>query len=81
MKLQIPVMPFCNRFGLYKQEPVSNLDLYKTDSKGTIAGEGAAFFLLADEASANDYAKLDGLHTFYKPAGIATKLKNRSILF
>ena len=31
----------------------------------------AAFFLLATEPSATDYAKLDGLHTFYKPAGTA----------
>jgi 3-oxoacyl-[acyl-carrier-protein] synthase II len=63
-----------NRLGLYKQGPVSNLDIYKTipigiGTKGTIAGEGAAFFLLANESSATDYAKLDGLHTFYKPEG------------
>jgi 3-oxoacyl-[acyl-carrier-protein] synthase II len=59
-----------NRFDLYKQGPVSNLDIYKTKTKGTIAGEGAAFFLLANEPSSTDYAKLDGLHTFYKPGGI-----------
>ena len=60
-----------NRLGLYKQGSVSNLDIYKTKTKGTIAGEGAAFFLLAAEPSATDYAKLDGLHTFYKPEGSA----------
>jgi len=60
-----------NRFGLYKQGPVSNLDIYNTKTKGTIAGEGSAFFLLATEPSETDYAKLDGLHTFYKPEGIA----------
>ena len=60
-----------NRLGLYKQGPVSNLDIFDTKTKGTIAGEGAAFFLLATEPSATDYAKLDGLHTFYKPAGTA----------
>ncbi len=60
-----------NRMGLYKQDSVCNLDIYKTVSKGTVAGEGAAFFLLANEPSATDYARLDGLHTFYKPAGIA----------
>ena len=59
-----------NRLGLYKQGAVSNLDIYKAETKGTIAGEGAAFFLLATEPSATDYAKLDGLHTFYKPGGI-----------
>jgi len=58
-----------NRLGLYKQGPVSNLDIYKTKTKRTIAGEGAVFFLLATDPSATDYAKLDGLHTFYKPEG------------
>lgn len=60
-----------NRLGLYKQGPVSNLDIYKSQTKGTIAGEGATFFSLANIPSATDYAKLDALHTFYKPEGIA----------
>lgn len=59
-----------NRLGLYKQGEVSNLDIYKTKTKGTIAGEGSSFFLLATEPSETDYAKLDGLHTFYKPENI-----------
>lgn len=59
-----------NRMGLYKQGPVSNMELYQTNAKGTIAGEGSSFFMLASEASATDYAKLDGLHTFYKPTGV-----------
>lgn len=64
-----------NRMGLYKQGPVLNLDLYKSNpiaigSKGTIAGEGAAFFFLTNEPSATDYATLIGLKTFYKPQGI-----------
>jgi 3-oxoacyl-[acyl-carrier-protein] synthase II len=60
-----------SRFGLYRTGPVSNLQLYQTTAKGTIAGEGASFFILADQPSATDYAKLEGLHTFYKPAGTA----------
>lgn len=59
-----------SRFGLYKREAISNLNLFSTASKGTIAGEGAAFFLLASEASQNDYAQVDALTTFYKPADI-----------
>lgn len=59
-----------NRMGLYKQEQISNLDLFKTKSKGTIAGEGAAFFLLTNQHSAADYAILNGVKTFYKPQGI-----------
>lgn len=56
-----------SRFGLYKQGPVNNLDLYKSTSKGTIAGEGSTFFLLTNQASGNDLAKLDAIATFYKP--------------
>jgi hypothetical protein len=42
-----------SRFGLYRH---------------TIAGEGAAFFLLTGTPSGNDYARLDGVHTFFKPS-------------
>ncbi|MEO6669718.1 MAG: beta-ketoacyl synthase chain length factor [Ferruginibacter sp.] len=64
-----------NRFGLYKQEAGSNLDLFNTGSKGTIAGEGSSFFLIAKEASGNDYARIDGMATFYKPKDISETTK------
>ncbi|HKH63000.1 MAG TPA: beta-ketoacyl synthase chain length factor [Flavitalea sp.] len=57
-----------NRFGLFKKEISSNLDLFSTASKGSIAGEGAAFFLLKMQSSDHDYAVLESMHTFYKPA-------------
>ena len=41
------------RFGLYRR---------------TIAGEGAAFFLLARQRSGDDLARLDGMTTFYRPS-------------
>ena len=87
-----PSHAILNRMGLYKQGPVSNLDIYNTipiparpaggaiGTKGTIAGEGAAFFLLANDPSTTDYAKLDGLHTFYKPEGI-TEIENQILCF
>lgn len=57
-----------SRFGLYKHDLDSNLQLFQASSKGTIAGEGASFFLLANTPSGNDYAKLEGLDTLYKPS-------------
>lgn len=57
-----------SRFGMYRRRPVSNLNLFSPRSKGTIAGEGAAFFLLAGRRSDHDLARLDAHHTFYKPA-------------
>lgn len=58
------------RLGLYKKENINNLQLFTTQTKGTIAGEGAAFFLLANEPAATDYAALQGLKTFYKPLSL-----------
>jgi 3-oxoacyl-[acyl-carrier-protein] synthase II len=43
-----------SRFGLFRR---------------TVAGEGAAFFLLADQPSGKDFARLDGMATFYNPSG------------
>jgi 3-oxoacyl-[acyl-carrier-protein] synthase II len=57
-----------SRMGLYKRNPVSNLDLFKLNLKGTIAGEGASFYLLANTSS-------DAVTTFYKPADIAETLQ------
>lgn len=59
-----------NRMGLYKQHPSSNLALFSSKTKGTIPGEGAAFFLLSSEQSENNYALLDAFTTFYKPKNI-----------
>lgn len=56
-----------SRFGLFKKSINSNFDLFSTPSKGSIAGEGASFFLLNSVPSANDYATLDAVSTFYKP--------------
>ncbi len=65
-----------NRFGLYKKENISNLSLFQSTSKGTIAGEGAAFFLLSSVSSENNLAQLEGLSTFYKPSSNADIVKN-----
>ena len=75
-----------NRFGLFKKGISSNLDLFSTISRGSIAGEGAAFFLLSKQSSDQDYAILEDMHTFYKPTDnkqieytIRTFLEERSL--
>ena len=50
--------------GWYKQDPFNDPDFYKADSSGSIAGEGAAMFLV-NGASANAMAKLDAIHFFH----------------
>jgi 3-oxoacyl-[acyl-carrier-protein] synthase II len=59
------------RLGLYKKETTSTHALYDSATKGTIAGEGASFFLLSGEPSGNDYATIDAMETLYKPKSFA----------
>ncbi len=52
------------RLGLYKKQAGSNLDLFNTNTKRTIGGEGTAFFLLSPTPS-QDAVVLEGMNTFY----------------
>jgi 3-oxoacyl-(acyl-carrier-protein) synthase len=52
------------RFGLYKQDGES-LQLTQSDSKGTMAGDGAAFFVVSNEPD-NALAQLTGFANYYK---------------
>jgi 3-oxoacyl-(acyl-carrier-protein) synthase len=56
------------RFGLYKQSAIPNLDLYSSDTKGSICGEGAAFFVVSGEFAEGTYAEIDAVETLYKHA-------------
>jgi 3-oxoacyl-[acyl-carrier-protein] synthase II len=56
-----------NRLGHWKRKPVNNMDLFQDKTRGSIAGEGAAFFLLSKEKNNNTFAKVIGVDTFYKP--------------
>jgi 3-oxoacyl-[acyl-carrier-protein] synthase II len=74
------------RLGHWKKELVNNLNLKDTDSKGTISGEGASFFLLSNQGEGESYAKINSISTIYKPAdlseienGIASFLKNANL--
>lgn len=66
-----------SRFGLYKNENASSADVFQSKSKGTLAGEGASFFLLNKETSADDLARLDGMKTFYnvQKSGIESEIQ------
>lgn len=54
------------RLGLYRRQPVSNLALFETEAKGTINGEGSAFFLLTDKPSPANLAELTGIKILYQ---------------
>ncbi len=67
-----------DRIGYWKKEPVSTMQLIHSRTSGSIAGEGASFFVLSSEKSPTDYARLRTVKTLYKPENktvIENKLK------
>jgi 3-oxoacyl-[acyl-carrier-protein] synthase II len=60
-----------SRFNRFKKEPVTFDTLLQRNTPGTVAGEGAACFVLGTEKGDNSYAKLSGLTTSYKPGSNA----------
>jgi len=56
-----------SRFDLYKSNITNSGELFAEHTKGTIAGEGAVFFMMNKNASEKDYAILKDVTTFYKP--------------
>ncbi len=54
------------RLGNWKSKTINNLELLKHKSRGSIAGEGAAFFVLSKDESSHNYAKISSLNTFYR---------------
>jgi hypothetical protein len=53
--------------GFWKKEPLSNLDLLSNKTPGTLAGEGASFFLLSKEIHPHNYCQIRGISTLYNP--------------
>lgn len=57
----------CDRIGYWKKDPVSTMHLIHSKTSGSIAGEGASFFVLSSEKNKNNYALLKSVKTIYKP--------------
>ena len=58
------------RLGHVKIKPINNLNLFTDNSRGTIAGEGASFFVLSPNRGTKNYGRLKAIHTFFKPSGL-----------
>lgn len=69
-----------NRLGHWKRKPVNNLGLFRDKTRGSIAGEGAAFFLLSPEKTEKSYAKVMGIDTFFKPRD-TSEIQSRILQF
>jgi len=55
------------RIEFFKKEKIKTFDLLKTQSVGTISGEGASFFVLAKEKNEHTLAAIDAMQMLYKP--------------
>ncbi len=55
------------RLGHWKRKPGLSTNLLHTPTSGSLAGEGAAFFLLGSKKTEKSYAILNGLSLIYKP--------------
>lgn len=56
--------------GHWKREPVNNLKLLETKTPGSLAGEGAAFFMIGKNPAKKDYARIRNVKTLYKPGNL-----------
>ena len=63
-----------SRFGVFRKRVQRSLELLNTSGKGTLNGEGAAFFLVSGNQNPKSIACVLGLCTLYKPT--EGKLKN-----
>ncbi len=57
------------RLGHWKKNPSGITDLYADTTRGSIAGEGAGFFLLSESKTDHSIASLRDVTTLYKPNG------------
>jgi hypothetical protein len=67
------------RFGIYRQNLLTSLELFKTKEKGTIAGEGGAFFVLSANGNTPVIATVERVATLYKPS--LSELKSSVVEF
>ncbi len=56
-----------SRFGIFRKKLASTLRVFGQRRKGTMNGEGAAFFLLTGTESRNSLASIENVQTFYRP--------------
>jgi len=55
------------RDGHFKYEKIDSLTLFSHDTRGSLQGEGAAFFLLSGTHSAHTLCRLEGVHGLFLP--------------
>jgi 3-oxoacyl-(acyl-carrier-protein) synthase len=57
------------KVGLFKKETITNLELVRSNTKGSIPGEGVTYFVVTGKRSTNDYAQIEHLNFIHKLDG------------
>lgn len=68
------------RLGLWKTKAVDSFALYENQTRGTIPGEGVAFFMLSGSPGDHDMAVLKDMDTFFNPQGDDLRLRIEAFL-
>ena len=55
------------RLGMWKNHPVNSFHLNRYNNRGSLAGEGVAFFIMGGSHEPGDIAEMKAVHTFYSP--------------
>lgn len=63
-----------SRLGIWRDQMIASTELYSNPAKGTIAGEGAAFFVIGTKPGDNDYGVIREVKTLLSPS--ASELKD-----
>jgi len=57
----------CIRTGFHRRDFINSLSLFQTQGRGTLQGEGAAFFTVGGEKTGNTYCRISGIQMIYAP--------------
>ncbi len=60
----------------WKEEPYNNLDVCNSNTPGTVAGEGAAYFMISADKTKNTYAEIKMVELYHRSNGISALSKN-----
>ncbi len=54
------------KINLWKKEPFSSLNIYKSNTEGCVPGQGSTFFLVSDKKTANTYAEVKMIEIIHR---------------
>jgi len=64
------------RFGAYKENNASSLEIFRSKTNGYLQGEGAGYFLLSGEKGLSAYACIRDVKTIYKTESIGDDVRS-----